>query len=326
MKQRYILGLDIGNTWIRACLADLKGTIVSVRKGGVNRSWNLAQSLDQLCGLIESVLSACTAKSGEVRGAGISFGGLVDCEQGKAILSHNFPVWKNVLLCRLIEERFGCKAFIDNDANLGALAESAFGQMRNVRNFLYLTVSTGIGGGLILDGELYRGERGLAGEIGHTLVQENGPRCTCGKSGCLEAFASGTSLARKAREEITQGNKKGNKVLKLVGGKIENITARTLLKAAQMGDPFSLQLFQDAGKYLGIAIAQAVLLLDLESVVIGGGVANAGKILFDPIQDTLNPLLLPERREAVRVIRSRLGDRAGLLGAIALAQRRIDSW
>jgi glucokinase len=226
----------------------------------------------------------------------------------------------------LIEERFGFKVFIDNDANLGALAEHACGQMRNVRNFLYLTVSTGIGGGLILDGELYRGERGLAGEIGHTLVQENGPRCTCGKSGCLEAFASGTSLARKAREEITQGNKKGNNVLKLVGGRIENITARTLLKAAQMGDPFSLQLFQGAGKYLGIAIAQAVLLLDLERVVIGGGVANAGKILFDPIQDTLNPLLLPERREAVRVIRSRLGDRAGLLGAIALAQRRIDSW
>jgi glucokinase len=157
-------------------------------------------------------------------------------------------------------------------------------------------------------------------------VQENGPRCTCGKSGCLEALASGTSLARKAREEITQENKKGNKVLELAGGRIENITARTLLKAAQMGDPFSLQLFQDAGKYLGIAIAQAVLLLDLERVVIGGGVASAGKILFDPIQDTLHSLLLPEPREAVRVIRSRLGDRAGLLGAIALAQRRIDSW
>jgi glucokinase len=197
--------------------------------------------------------------------------------------------------------------------------------MRCVKNFLYLTVSTGIGGGLMLDGELYRGNKGLAGEIGHTMVLENGPLCTCGKYGCLEALASGASLARRAREVIRQGNRRGKKVLSLSGGKIESITAKTLLRAARMGDPFALSLFHDAGKYLGMAIAQAVLLLDLERIIIGGGVANASKFLFNPIQETLNSLLFPEQKGSVKVIKSRLGDRSGLLGAIALAQRRIKS-
>jgi glucokinase len=325
VKPRYILGLDIGNTWMRGCLANLKGKILLIKKIAVQPSWDLDQSLKQLFGLIERVLSNSNTKRGEIKGAGISFGGLVDYKQGRAILSHNFPVWRDVPLCQLIKERFTFKAVMDNDANLGALAEHTFGQMGGVENFLYLTVSTGIGGGLILDGELYRGNRGLAGEIGHTLVQENGPRCTCGKSGCLEALASGTSLARRAREAIGEGNKSGKMVLSLSGGRIEEITAKTLLTAARRGDQFSLKLFQDTGRYLGIAIAQAVLLLDLERVVIGGGVANAGRILLNPIQDTLNFLLLPEPRSSVTVIRSRLGDRSGLLGAVALAQRRIKS-
>jgi glucokinase len=325
VKHRYILGLDIGNTWIRACLANLKGKLLSWKKKAVQPSWDLDQSLDQCFGLMERVLSKCNPKVGEIKGIGISFGGLVDCEQGRAILSHNFPVWRDVPLCQLIEKRFKVPTVMDNDANLGALAEYTFGQMQGVKNFLYLTVSTGIGGGLMLKGELYRGSKGLAGEIGHTMVLENGPLCTCGKYGCLEALASGTSLARRAMEVIRQGNRRGEKLLSLSGGNRESITAKTLLRAARMGDPFALSLFHDAGKYLGIAIAQAVLLLDLEKVVIGGGVANAGKFLFNPIQETLNSLLFPEQKGSVKVIKSRLGDRSGLLGAIALAQRRIKS-
>jgi len=323
VNQQYIVALDIGNTWIRACFSDLKGTIISFQKRAVQPSWDLDQSLEQFFQLIERVLSECNAESRGMRGIGISFGGLVDYERGRALLSHNFPLWRDIPLCRIMEERYGCKAVMDNDANLGALAEYTFGQMKGVRNFLYLTVSTGIGGGLVLDGELYRGSRGLAGEIGHTMVLENGPVCTCGKSGCLEALASGTSLARRARDAVIQGSKVTEKVVQLVGGRMEKITAKTLLQAAQMGDPFSLALFQEIGRYLAIAIAQAVLLLDLERVVIGGGVAKAGKILFEPVQKMLGSLLLPEPKRPVRVTQSRLGDRAGLLGAVALTQRRI---
>jgi len=321
VKQQYILALDIGNTWLRACLADLRGKILFLKKVAVQPFWNLDQSLDHLSQLVDKVLSGCHAKSREIKGAGISFGGLVDYEKGRAILSHNFPVWKDISFCRFIEERYGFKAVMDNDANLGALAEYTFGAMKGVKNFLYLTVSTGIGGGLILAGKVYRGSTGLAGEIGHTLVLENGPPCTCGKRGCLEALASGTSLARRAKEVIKGGNRNGKMVLGLSGGNIEKITGKTLFRAAQMGDKFSLNLFRNAGRYLGMAVAQAILLLDLEKVVIGGGVANAGKILFDPIQEMLDALLLPEPKRQVRVVRSRLGEKVGLLGAIALVQR-----
>lgn len=318
MREAYILALDLGNTWFRAALASFNQKILSLKKIAVQQTWNLQETLDHLYKLIETVISDSKISEKNLMWAGISFGGLVDYLGRTAILSHNFPVWQEIPLCQLIEERFGCKALMDNDANLGALAEYTYGQRKGLRNFIYITVSTGIGGGLILNGKLYRGSKGLAGEIGHTVVLRDGPLCTCGRRGCLESLASGTSLAKRAQEEIQNGNKEGQLVLQLAGGKIEAITAKILYQAAKLGDRFSLKFFEEAGRYLGFAIAQTILLLDLEGVILGGGVISAGNIFFIHIQETLKKQLTFGPQRFVKVSKSRLGDRIGILGAIAL--------
>ena len=326
MVRECLVGLDLGNTWFRSCVVTSDGELIVWRRSEVDRSRNLDQSIEQVFSLVETVLSRSTMERGKLRMAGISFGGLTDHDRGVALLSHNLLAWKDVSLCRLFEERFGIRAVMDNDGNLGALAEHTFGEMRGIKDFIYGTLSTGIGGGLILNGGLYRGSRNLAGEIGHIQVLENGPRCTCGKRGCLESLASGSSLARFAREgDRSNGEGEEKKGLGLIRRQYRGHHAKTLDLAARQRDPFSIRFLQDAGRYVVRAIAQTVVLLDLELVVVGGGVGNAGRILFDPLRETLNARLLPEPLASIRVVRSRLGDSIGLLGSIALAHKELET-
>ena len=186
---------------------------------------------------------------------------------------------------------------------------------------IYVTVSTGIGGGLILNGKLYHGGGGMAGEIGHTTIMPNGPRCACGNRGCLEALASGTAVARQARERVARGVP--TLIADLAGGDPERITARLVARAASQGDVEAQEIIAEAMSYLGIGMANLVNLFNPQLIVIGGGLTNIGGLLFDPVRRAIDRHAFRAQAQAVRVVRAELGDKVGVLGAAAVALAQI---
>jgi glucokinase len=207
---------------------------------------------------------------------------------------------------------------IDNDANAAALGEALFGAGRGERNVLYVNIGTGIGAGVILNGSLYHGNNGVAGEIGHVTVQPGGPPCGCGKRGCLEALASGPSLGRRARDAAVRDRLAAAALLQLAAGEVQGIEGAHVFAAAAAGDPFAKQLVEETAGYLGLAFANAANLLDPGVIVVGGGLADAGEVLFAPLRDAVRQHLLPSA-PAPPVVPAALGYNAGIAGALALA-------
>nr|MBA3443115.1 ROK family protein [Pyrinomonadaceae bacterium] len=212
---------------------------------------------------------------------------------------------------------------VDNDANTGALGEICYGAARGARNIVYLTVSTGIGGGIVIDGEIYHGSHSFAGECGHMTLVPDGPLCSCGKRGCLEALCSGTAIARQAALAVGTGtnSRSVNVLLEMAGGKPENITAKLVFEAARAGDELALSLVDKVCDYLGLAVANLINLFDPEMVVIGGGVAKAGRLLFDPLNHEIEKHVMAFHANRVKCVPAALGDDSVLLGAVALANK-----
>jgi glucokinase len=243
-------------------------------------------------------------KSGDLAGVGISFGGPVDLARRRTLLSHHGPGWVDYPLVDEIVALWGLPTEMDNDANAAALGEFTYGAGRGSRNLLYLTVSTGIGGGIVVDGELYRGSRGLSGEIGHTIVQLGGPICTCGKRGCLEAVAAGPSISLA--------------YVMAKGMARDSVTAADVFSIAAQGDAIAATVLDNAIQLLGIGISNAINVLDPDLVVVGGGVTRAGLALFEPLRAAVRATIAPSPVDAVPIISAELGDVVGILGAVAL--------
>jgi glucokinase len=216
-----------------------------------------------------------------------------------------------------LQETFGVPAFVGNDANLAALGEHRFGAGRGVNDLVYLTISTGIGGGVILDGRLFEGGGGLGGEVGHITVEAEGPPCLCGSRGCLEAVASGPAIARAVRAAIAAG--RSSSLVDRVGGDLSRITAREVSEAARDGDDLAREALRRAGFYIGVALVSLMYLLNPALFVIGGSVAKAGDLLFGPIHETVEDRAPEVYRRGVSIRPAALGDDVGLLGALALA-------
>lgn len=248
---------------------------------------------------------------------GVSFGGPVAFETGTVRLSHHVPGWENVALADLVHEQFGAAVAVDNDANVAALGEYRYGAGRGTDHIFYVTVSTGVGGGWILNGEPWRGAQGMAGEIGHTVVDPAGPRCLCGKRGCVERLASGPYLAADAREALAADPAQGPILRSLAGGDLEAITGKLVSEAAERGDPLALQLVQRSGRALGVGLGNAANLMNPERIVLGGGVTKAGAQWWEAVRQAVAETTLPE--VAVDVVPAALGDDAPLWGAVALA-------
>jgi glucokinase len=229
----------------------------------------------------------------------------------------NLPGWKNVPLKRLIEEALSITAFLENDANAAALGEHRFGAGRGVQNMIYVTASTGIGGGLILNGQLYSGATGAAGEIGHMTVLPWGPYCGCGNRGCLEALASGTAIARDGRELVRRGVP--TLIAELAAGNPERVTAKLVAEAADRGDIEAQEILTEAMTYLGMGMANLVNLFNPELIVIGGGLTNMGEGLFGPVRRAIERRAFPAAARAAQVVPAELGDDVGVLGAVAVA-------
>ncbi|MBC7098925.1 ROK family protein [Candidatus Bipolaricaulota bacterium] len=305
--ERLILALDFGGTKLAAALA-MPGRQGFLAKVASPSPPGKSAEADRKIAL---ELAARVLAGRKPAAVGASFGGPVQAEEGRVILSHHVPGWEGFPLAEWLEERFGAPAVVENDANSGALGEWAFGAGRGTKVFLYVTVSTGIGGGWILNGEVYHGADGLAGEIGHLVVDPEGPVCACGRRGCLEEIASGPAIARRARELLARGEASTLQDL-------PELTAREVARAAAAGDPVAGRVLRGAAQALGCALAQAITLMNPERIVLGGGVARSGFLNW--VREEARKAAPPQAR--VEVVLARHPSTAPLLGAAVLATRR----
>jgi glucokinase len=253
---------------------------------------------------------------------GVSFGGPVDYQQGLVRLSHHVAGWENNPLKQKLELAFQAPAAVDNDANVSALGEARFGAGRGASSLLYITISTGVGGGWILNGAPWRGADGMAGEIGHTVVDPQGPPCLCGKSGCVERLASGPYLAADARQILQQQPQRGAILRRLAEDDLSRITGKLLAEAAAAGDEFAWQLLERSAGAIGVAIGNTANLLNPQRFVLGGGVTKSGERYWEALRRTARQTALPQVH--FEVLPAALGDDAPLWGAVALALTRLE--
>lgn len=213
------------------------------------------------------------------------------------------------------------KAFLINDANAAALGEMEYGVAKGCRNFIYITISTGIGGGIIIDGELYTGATGMAGEVGHIVVEPDGIPCNCGGVGCWELYASGSAIARRAREKIQQGRK--TRLLKIAGGDLDKIDALLIKKAAEQGDALARKLVAETARYLGIGLGSLINIFNPELIVFGGGLSKMGDALLEPAIREAGRRSYQDAYKAVKFALAELGDNSGVLGAAVYARNEL---
>lgn len=254
---------------------------------------------------------------------GVSFGGPVEANTGTVRLSHHVPGWENVPLKELLSVEFGVPVSVDNDANVAALGEHRFGAGQGCDSLLYITVSTGVGGGWILNGCPWRGAEGMAGEIGHMVVEPSGPLCLCGKHGCVERLASGPYIARKAQEQLLSQPGQGQLLRTLCQGNLEAITAQMVSQAAAQGDKIALAVLETASWALGVAIGNVANLINPQRFVLGGGVMAAGDRFWEVIRRVARETALPEVH--FDIVPASLGDQAPLWGAVALAEDLLET-
>jgi glucokinase len=311
------LGIDLGGTKIITAVVDGEGRIIARDYQETEAQGGPAAVVGQITEAATNVIAESGVNSAGITGVGVAAPGPIDAESGVVTAPPNLPGWKDVPLKQLIQDQLGLPTALENDANAAALAEHRFGAGQGTKHMIYVTASTGIGGGFILDGELYAGATGAAGEIGHMTIIPHGPLCGCGNQGCLEALASGRAIAREARERVRQGAP--GLIADLADGDLERISAKLVAEAADQGDTEAANILDEAMTYLGIGMANLVNLFNPELIVIGGGLTKMGERLFGPVRSIIDQRAFPASAQAVRVAPAELGDDAGVLGAAAVA-------
>lgn len=314
-----VVGIDLGGTSIRATVGDIDG-----RLHGTVRCATLAYEgrdavIERIIGLGQQAIAESGITPTAISSWAVGVPGPMDPRRGIVYTPPNLPGWRDVPLAAIMRQRVGCPVYLNNDANLGALGEHIYGAGRGCHHLIYLTISTGIGGGIILDDRLFIGPDGSAAEVGHMTVDVHGPRCNCGNIGCVEALASGTAIGQQMAELLRTGQAHGSS---LAASPPDQITGAHVVAAALAGDAVARQVLASAMHALGLAVVTLVNLFNPELVIIGGGVSNAGDLLFDPIRAAVHAHAMPTPAERVRIIPTALGDDVGLYGAVALAQRR----
>jgi glucokinase len=311
-NKNLILALDLGGTNFRLALANEKGEILRYVKAPVESPNEPEQAIKQIKQSISDMLSETERAS--LRGMGIAIAGLVTQDTGVLLTSPNLLVWYNTPVKDIFEKELNLPVWVGNDANLAALGEHRFGAGRGCNDLVYITVSTGIGGGVITGGRLLLGSCGFAAEVGHMTIDINGPKCNCGNTGCLEMLASGTAIARMAVDRLSKG--KSSLIPKLVDGDLREVNAEVVERAARMDDDMAKEIMHTAGINLGIGVVNLVHLFNPELIIIGGGVSKSGDLIFEPVRRVVAERVMPDIK--VRITTPELGDNPGLLGAVAL--------
>lgn len=312
--QSVLVGIDLGGTNAQGAAAAPDGTILRRGKIATRSSLGAETVLEDLAGLVASL-----ADGHPVSAVGLGVPGLLDLEQGLCVFSGNLN-WQNVPVAAELSQRVGAPVYLDNDVRVAALGELARGEARGCKDFIYITVGTGIGSGIFIDGRLLRGPRWSAGEVGHMILNPQGPACTCGSRGCLEALASAPAIAREGR--IAAVANPGSQLNKLAGS-LEDIDAALIFKAVEAGDAAAKSVVDTAMNWLGVGIANLVNIFNPQLVVIGGGVSLAGDNLLTPVRAQVTRYAMPVQRELVRIATSALADSAGVDGALELVRQHI---
>jgi len=318
LTKKYAIGVDMGATSIKAGTVSPKGAILEQISVPTRADKGPRVVLTQLVYAIREILAK--QKPAECFGIGIGAPGIVVIEDGSVHNPPNFSDWSEVQVTKQIRKTFPMPVFIENDANCAAIAEARYGVGADHKDFLFVIWGTGVGGGIIMDREIYRGPHGGAGEIGHVSVDYNGRLCNCGNRGCVEAYIGQRYLSTRTREilESIPEDEPPSKIVGLVNGNLQKIEPAIISQAAEMGDPKAFEILREAGELLGYALASAVNILDLRIVVIGGGISAAPDFVFETIENSLRARVLAPHKKGVRVLRAKLGNPAGIIGAASL--------
>ncbi len=307
MVKRFIIGIDLGGTNLKCALLDYNLKI-KARSSFSTKSFSNKQRL--ISGIVDSINDFIVSQKlikGSILGVGVGLPGPVDSIKGIVHFLPNIPGWKEVDLKRILEQKTNLSVFIDNDAKLMALAEHKVGSAKNYSNVLCLTLGTGVGGGLIINNSLYRGEDNAAGEVGHLPINEHGPICGCGSKACLEVYVGNNRIIKHAR--------------KIFGSKV---TLEEVSKLAQNNNSKAVKFWDEVGSKLGLALSGVVNLLNLDAIVIGGGVSSAGKELFKSVKKTIFSRAMSVQAKRVKILKAKLGNDAGMIGAGYLARERLE--
>ena len=313
-----IVAVDLGGTQARAALCDANGKILK----RVAQSANAVNGVEAVYTSVVDSVRQVAPDFSRVRGIGLGAPGPLDPWRGIILQAPNLAGMIDFPMKARLENDFGVPAFIGNDANLAALGEHRYGAGRGVAHMIYITISTGIGGGIIADNRLFLGWRGFAGEVGHQTIDANGPVCNCGNIGCLEVMAAGSALEQKAREQLRAGRE--SMMRAMVEGDIDQMTGAVISRAARAGDALALEIYARAGFFYGLGLVNLLHNFDTQLFVIGGGVAlHAWEWIYPQMMAVLNKHAFPSMSQGVRVVQAQLGDDAGLLGAAVLVQEQV---
>lgn len=306
MVKRFIIGIDLGGTNLKIALFNRSYHIIDKQVLDTRLFARKEELIAAVIKGLEGILAKNSLSKNALLGVGLGLPGPVDYKSGIVHFMPNIPGWKEVKLKNLLQTRLKIPVFIDNDAKLMALAEYKSGNARRFKNVLCLTLGTGVGGGIIFDGALYRGADNAAGEIGHLPINEEGLVCNCGASACLETYVGNNRIMQQAAKLFKR-----------------QVSLIELSAMAKSHNKLALKIWQSVGRRLGLAIAAAVTLLNLDAVIIGGGVSNAGEILFAPLKKALKERAMPVQARHVQIFKAKLGENAGLFGAAILVKESI---
>jgi len=317
----HIVGVDIGASKLRVVITDFEAKVIKSIVLPTYPEEGKDKTIRKIMDITRKLVRESGISWDSIKGIGIGISGVVDHQKGVCLFWPNVEGWENVPLKKIMEKEFEVPVLVDDSARTMALAEHWCGIAKGVDDFIFVNVGIGIGAAIFFHGQLYRGASGTAGELGHTTVEENGPRCSCGNYGCLESLASGPAIARRAREALEEGVI--SLIDKLSRGDPSRITPELIVEAAKRGDKLAFNLMEKTGEYLGIAIANALNFFNPELVIIGAGVSRAGDLILDPIKRTVKARALETASSKAKIVISKMGDESGALGAAVLILEKI---
>lgn len=315
-NRKFAIGVDIGGTKVKFGVVDDSGALLQDHLVPTEAVQGPNHVVEQIAKGVRHLLDKAGDIQGDFIGIGIGAPGTVDLDGGTVKYPPNFPNWGMFRLGDEIKKIFNVRVEVDNDANAAAVGEAKFGAGVGHPNFIMITLGTGVGGGIIMDGKIFRGTTGGAGELGHISIDYNGPRCNCGNYGCIEAYVGQRYVSKRTVERLKDHPE--SKIIALAKGDMSKVEPYLISVAANQGDEFALEVFKEMGTLIGVALATILNILDYRLVIVGGGVANAGKPLFDAMNESTRSRVLAPMREEVQVVPAKLGNHAGILGAAAL--------
>lgn len=318
----HVLGVDLGGTNVRAAVIDRSGKIIGEGRADSKAQEGLSFTIEQIIEAVRTALAASSVPIDDIAGVGIGVPGTHKSEEGIVVWSPNFKDWNDVQLLAPIVERLGVPAYMGNDANVAAFGEYTFGAGRGAKVMVMFTIGTGIGSGLVMNGRSYLGVTETAPEMGHHIILADGPRCGCGRYGCVESLCRRDAIIDRAARKAHAG--RHTSLIEKSGHDLRYITPKMISEAAAEGDAISIETYEEVGYYMGIAVANAINILNPDKIVIGGGIALAGDVLFEPIRKTVEVNALYPALQACQILSAELGDDAGVLGGAALVLQKMD--